>query len=329
MPYSPLQYSIPGLMDKLQEAKSWARQVPKRKIVMISVTVASVLLLLHGFVAFWPTPDVQTMIQPLESFHDSGKTLRRDSWISVSDYDIVVAHYDEDASMMRESIDAVLQRLPSGKSHRTIIYHKGDRNKAGLRELLEFADEVTQIPNVGREGETYLNHIARVYNEPRTGLAEHTLFMQPHLAWHWVFIPRLEKLIRKNTGFLSFGPYINQTCGLDNNANSFPRLADIYSMFRNDFCPPVPQLATWAGQFIVSRKRILDNPLRTYENLRAKFHAVPEHWIWKEGWWDNKPSNPTLGHALERAWPVIFDCTDGTISVTCSEDSGETCQCLD
>lgn len=68
----------------------------------------------------------------------------------------VIAHYDEDVNMMRESIESVLQRLPSSKSHRVIIYSKGDRNKAGLRELLEISDEVVAIPNVGREGETYL-----------------------------------------------------------------------------------------------------------------------------------------------------------------------------
>lgn len=68
----------------------------------------------------------------------------------------IISHYDEDVNMMRESIESVLQRLPSRKSHRVIIYSKGDRNKAGLRELLEISDEVVAIPNVGREGETYL-----------------------------------------------------------------------------------------------------------------------------------------------------------------------------
>lgn len=68
----------------------------------------------------------------------------------------IISHYDEDVNMMKESIESVLQRLPSRKSHRVIIYSKGDRNKAGLRELLEISDEVVAIPNVGREGETYL-----------------------------------------------------------------------------------------------------------------------------------------------------------------------------
>jgi len=53
--------------------------------------------------------------------------------------------------------------------------------------------------------------------------------------------------------------------------------------------------ATWAGQFVVSRKRILANSLVSYTNLMDKFHAPPEHWIWKEGWGNNELSNPTLG----------------------------------
>jgi hypothetical protein len=55
--------------------------------------------------------------------------------------------------------------------------------------------------------------------------------------------------------------------------------------------------STWAGQFVVSRKRILANPLRNYQNLIDIFHAGPEHWIWKENWWNHGPSNPTMGES--------------------------------
>ncbi|WVQ79558.1 hypothetical protein IAT38_001657 [Cryptococcus sp. DSM 104549] len=134
----------------------------------------------------------------------------------------------------------------------------------------------------------------------------------------------MENHLADDTGFLSFGPYINQTCGHDSAGMDFPRMRDIYIMFRGTFCPPTPAL------FIVSKKRILQNDLHVYENLRSLFHAPPEHWIWKEGWGNNQLSNPTLGHALERTWPVIFDCADGTIVETCKEkESGTNCQCRD
>jgi hypothetical protein len=66
---------------------------------------------------------------------------------------------------------------------------------------------------------------------------------QPHLAWDFVLLPRLE-ILTPRTGFLSLGPYVNQTCGLDNQGNTFARMADIYVMFRGDFCPPTPQLVS-------------------------------------------------------------------------------------
>ncbi len=48
---------------------------------------------------------------------------------------------------------------------------------------------------------------------------------------------------------------------------------------------------------MVSRKRILQNKRETYQKLLDLFHAPPDHWIWKEGWWNNEPANPTLGES--------------------------------
>ncbi|WWC71206.1 uncharacterized protein I206_105159 [Kwoniella pini CBS 10737] len=256
--------------------------------------------------------------------------IRRDDWQTTSDYDIVLSHYNEDLNIMRESIESVRSRLPSTHSKRVIIYSKGSVDQDGLQELLDMSDEVVQIPNVGREGETYLSHIVRHYDTASTNIAGHTIFMQPHVAWWWVFLPRLEKVLDKNTGFLSFGPYITHICGNDTHGQFHPRMADIYSMFQMDFCPPEPVLGTWAGQFTVSRHRILENPFKVYANLRQKFHEPKDHWIFKEGWWNNEPSNPTLGHALERSWPMIFNCTDPLIEKQCDENvQNSHCQCTD
>lgn len=263
------------------------------------------------------------------SYRYSKDAIRKNSWKRTSDVDIVVAHYDEDVNILKESLSQVVKRLSYGTSHRITIYSKGARDTEGLQELLELADEVVSLPNVGREGETYLSHIVRHYDNAETDFGTHTIFMQPHIAWDWVFLPRLENCFGRNTGFLSFGPHVNQTCGKDSAGLEFRRMADIYSAFRADLCPPEPVLATWAGQFVVSRRRILDNKLKAYANLRNIFHAPEGHWIWKEGWGNNEPSNPTLGHALERTWPVIFDCTDIKIAETCHDGHGSTCQCYD
>lgn len=204
-------------------------------------------------------------------------------------------------------------------------------------------------------------------------------------------------LVDSRTGFLALGPYIKTDCGVDTTGNGeFPRMRDIYSMFREEvslslsafhstrrssrqsplvslsltllphcqFCPPTLQLSAWAGQFIVSRQRILANSLSKYETLLNSLQAPMHHWIHEEGaWFEYKgsvgPSNPFLGHALERSWPTIFsesrsfpprgalfalllaeslivplpreDCTDPRIADLCKDDTydKENCQCFD
>ena len=91
--------------------------------------------------------------------------------------------------------------------------------------------------------------------------------------------------------------------------------------------------STWAGQFAVSRERILRNPLEKYQDLSDLFHAPADHPIWTEGWANNEPSNPTLGHALERTWPIIFDCDRPELATLCGDgvpkSGGKGCQCYD
>jgi hypothetical protein len=66
----------------------------------------------------------------------------------------VISHYKEDVSILADTIEQVTKRLKG--TARVIIYSKGDRNQTGLEELLEHADEVVPLKNVGKEGETYL-----------------------------------------------------------------------------------------------------------------------------------------------------------------------------
>ena len=167
-----------------------------------------------------------------------------------------MSHYSEDIDTLADTIKQIRDRLKG--SSRVIIYSKGDRGQAGLEELLEHADEVVPLKNVGREGETYLvshcyshetvqadtqHHIARHYESGATSFADQTLFLQPHLAWHWILLPRVES-IRRDTGFLSFGPYHAKTCTHDSQNLGFPRMADIYSSFQGTLCPPGTHLVS-------------------------------------------------------------------------------------
>jgi hypothetical protein len=74
--------------------------------------------------------------------------------LSGADSRRVVSHYNEELEVMADTIKQVTDRLKG--STRVIIYSKGERDQAGLDELLQYADEVVPLPNIGREGETYL-----------------------------------------------------------------------------------------------------------------------------------------------------------------------------
>lgn len=68
----------------------------------------------------------------------------------------MVAYYNEGMESLGDTVKQVVDRLPTRSSHRVIIYYKGERDEDAIRSLLEIADEVVWLPNIGREGETYL-----------------------------------------------------------------------------------------------------------------------------------------------------------------------------
>lgn len=55
---------------------------------------------------------------------------------------------------MADTVNQVTDRLRG--SRRVIIYSKADRNATELKEMYQTADEIIQLDNIGREGETYL-----------------------------------------------------------------------------------------------------------------------------------------------------------------------------
>lgn len=260
-------------------------------------------------------------------------------FLGPADFDVVISHYNEDLDLVRHTLDQVRSELPGRPRLNFMIYSKGPETPAGqrLHELKRegLVDSIIEVPNWGREGETYLKHIVNHYST----LAPQTLFLQPHIAWDWVALPRLRS-IHPRDGFVSLGPYLNATCfpdgnEVDTNGMRFGRLPQIYASFTGDLCPATGFAITYAGQFLVSRQRIHRNPRWRYQSLLEYFDAPtegsPKSWIWGpgEGWWDSTPSNPTFGHALERSWPSIFSCSRPELAWDCGEDAGPHCGCRD
>lgn len=66
----------------------------------------------------------------------------------------VVSLYDEDIDQMADTVRQVTERLRG--TTRVIVYSKAERNASDVKEILKTASEVVPLPNIGREGETYL-----------------------------------------------------------------------------------------------------------------------------------------------------------------------------
>ncbi|ORY76583.1 hypothetical protein BCR35DRAFT_353373 [Leucosporidium creatinivorum] len=266
--------------------------------------------------------------------------------------DLVFAYYEEPLDAFAEHLKGIKDlKFVKRRDSRVLVYNKGPKSEEELRSALKLGgrDEVIPLPNLGREGATYLQHILLHYNStllassglfppptspPRSRiLADHTFFEQPHLAWSDVAGPRMQ-LVDSDTGFAALGPVLRTDCGEDGrDTGNYPLVRDLYVLFRGKLCPPGGQLSAWSGQFVVNRKRIMANAYERYAALSEMLEAPEGHWI-HQLWGANGsggPSNPALGHHVERSWPLIFDCTDPRIADECPDDVHvkEKCQCID
>ncbi|KAL7007289.1 hypothetical protein EMMF5_003128 [Cystobasidiomycetes sp. EMM_F5] len=215
----------------------------------------------------------------------------RDLTPSLRTVDVVISFYNEDPRVTRNLTRNLLyypwirQRDP-----RFILYLKNDKLDAEKIRKSTGVHEVIRLDNRGREAGTYLQHILRNYNasiDPasssayRGGLADHTIFLQEHLAWDWIARDRLW-LFSDQTGYLHLAPYIKMDCGKDLEGNgNFERYPQLYGMFREGLGIQVASLA---------KKTDIDctvqNSYAKYHNLDSILEADAGHWIHQEGtWW--------------------------------------------
>ncbi len=158
------------------------------------------------------------------------------------------------------------------------------------------------LPNIGREGHTYLHHIVRHYD----GLAEVTAFVQGRIDDH---LPRGADVARHVSELL---------CEAEKHGFSLPRHALVAdarfrhpTYFGKPLHPAEQDLRSWFEQhvdatsfpaagrpmlfyrngiFAMSRQRILGRPKAYYERLRDQLLA----------------EDPETGHFLERSWLYVF-----------------------
>jgi hypothetical protein len=203
-------------------------------------------------------------------------------------YDIVIARYNE-------SLDWMERLTPEQKSH-IKVYNKGPD---------DLSCPVTEkLPNVGREGHTYLWYIIQNYES----LPDYVIFMQANPFDHFKFEPKdisdvLSEWLRvtKWYGITSgmkareFGHdttrefRIKEYKGmLYQSSFNFGEWMDEF--VEKDVCPP--KTIHGCGFFGVSRKLIKTRSVEYYKKI---LDDLAVH------------NNPESGHYLERSWHYIFN----------------------
>lgn len=249
-------------------------------------------------------------------------------------------------SMYKEPVDEVatlvsrLKAMPNLRDLRIHIYIKDNETNTDRVKMGTGADKITVLPNIGREGQTYLYHILNNWDT----LAKHTAFLQANVHNPREFYPRIRDYFDPaQTGMLSLG-WSGQVCNCEecgdrfsfwDTTHLFPR---IYNRINNSTqCDKV--LMSYKGQFITSAKRIRGVDISVYRDLHEAF--VDEgSWAHQEEYFQGREdsmSAPIFGYTMERMWNLLFQCNSMDVAWKCptllsgNRIGGgiEDCQCFD
>jgi hypothetical protein len=201
--------------------------------------------------------------------------------------EVVVAHYKEN-----------LEWLPLlGPVDVLTIYMKGgpDCPKIPLETCLGFGlIRWEELPNRGREAQTYLHHIVSQWDR----LADVTVFLQGEPRDHIPNLARSMSLIR-----MGACPPFHPLCswfatddrnGMPNHWRTPPPPIPVGEIYEHAFNRAAPMQFTFGAgaQFAVDRSVIRSKPRRW--------------WMMLKGIFENYPEERGPAHAMERLWPVIF-----------------------
>lgn len=184
------------------------------------------------------------------------------------------------------------------------VYCKNGRQSIDekLKGQVHMLTSVEEIPNIGREGDTYLHHIVTHYD---TKLDDVTVFLQgdvrDHLKGRGVtdVIPRWISEAQQ-IGF-SRNIICCTNCGTDYDWD-IQTYRDVPLEEREPLCfgqwfekyigLPLPDVVYWycGAQFSVHKHLLVQRPRASYEWVRSSLHPF---------------CNPKTGHFLERSWAYV------------------------
>ena len=177
--------------------------------------------------------------------------------------------------------------------YKVIVY-----NKSGYEITLKNNSIQKQLNNIGREGETYLNHIINNYNN----LSEYTIFIQDdtnnHIGDYNKFINFCNNIINKKQQFALY-PSSWRENGIIHRRTITDGICDLHSLPSKDsikiFCEKhginLPkQYTTETCAFFICHK----NSILNYEK---NFYIKLREWL---------ISNDSNGYVLELIWKLIF-----------------------
>lgn len=187
----------------------------------------------------------------------------------------VIAHYNEDLTWLIPYAD---------KAH---VYHKGSLDLPPI-EVAEWS----KLPNVGREGHTYLFHIVNHYD----ALADITFFLQGRISDH-MFGRTMDDMLREVTtqGLSFFGELLSIT-NCPNATKWIQNLLDkpLLTFWKIVFKERAPDPAFFYtnGCFAIRKEIIYHHPKEFYERLLETLSYA---------------SDPMEGYFLEKMWYFMFD----------------------
>ncbi|GAB7362995.1 hypothetical protein MBLNU230_g3289t1 [Neophaeotheca triangularis] len=270
-----------------------------------------------------------------------------------NDLDIVISMYRESPASVQSMLATLLQ-IPSiaSTNPNIIIYLKDPSANPTAIQTLTNATLVHPLPNLGREGETYLHHITTRWDQ----LAAHTLFLQAGAHNAIAMQKRAANYFDpERTGFLSLARS-DTTCECDDcsdrwdwqdDRSSFPA---IYRRVFARECQAGQRVAlAYKGQFIASAPRIRGVGRAVFEALRrelldpdaigggARRFGGGLLRVDAGATVDDALDRPVFGYTVERLWGVLMQCPGLHVAAVCpSLLSGwrrgggvGDCQCLD